>query len=168
MRLSIRTCPWLAQFDHRIGAYIVAGFAAFITVRSFKLAGYAKTSGKAVGIITAIQIFLGIATLMMQAPQGLAALHQVTAALLLCAAVWHAYELRISAPDRAGLVPLWRGAQALGLLENGGQCVVAVHLVSLEFDLVLARTARRRRADSIVHRSTFCGRGKIRSGPRPT
>ncbi len=53
-------------------------------------------------VITAIQIFLGVATLMMQAPQGLAALHQVTAALLLCAAVWHAYELRISAPARAG------------------------------------------------------------------
>jgi cytochrome c oxidase assembly protein subunit 15 len=94
--------PGLAQFDHRIGAYIVAGFAVFITLRSFKLAGYAKTSGKTVGIITAFQIFLGVATLMMQAPQGLAALHQVTAALLLCAAVWHAYELKISAPARAG------------------------------------------------------------------
>ena len=94
--------PGLAQFDHRIGAYIVAGFAAFITVRSFRLTGYAKASGKAVGIITAIQIFLGVATLMMQAPEGLAALHQVTAALLLCAAVWHAYELKTSAPARAG------------------------------------------------------------------
>ncbi|MEI7791189.1 MAG: COX15/CtaA family protein [Alphaproteobacteria bacterium] len=94
--------PGLAQFDHRIGAYIVAGVAAFITVSSFKLSGYAKASGKAVGIVTAFQIFLGVATLMMQAPQGLAALHQVTAALLLCAAVWHAYELRISAPARAG------------------------------------------------------------------
>ncbi|MFO1247719.1 MAG: COX15/CtaA family protein [Alphaproteobacteria bacterium] len=93
--------PGLAQFDHRIGAYIVAAFAAFITVRSFKYDGYAKISGKAVGIITAFQIFLGVATLMMQAPQALAALHQVTAALLLCAAVWHAYELRISVPARA-------------------------------------------------------------------
>ena len=86
--------PGLAQFDHRIGAYIVAGVAVFITVRSFKLAGYAKTSGKAVGIITAIQIFLGVTTLMMRAPEGLAALHQVTAALLLSAAVWHAFELK--------------------------------------------------------------------------
>ena len=32
------------------------------------------------------------------APEWLAALHQVTAALLLCAAVWHAYELRVH-PD---------------------------------------------------------------------
>jgi hypothetical protein len=28
------------------------------------------------------------------APEWLAALHQVTAACLLCAAVWHAFELR--------------------------------------------------------------------------
>ena len=50
-------------------------------------------------IITIWQVFLGIATLLMQAPELLAAAHQVTAALLLCAAVWHAYEIRIWAPD---------------------------------------------------------------------
>jgi len=32
-----------------------------------------------------------------------------------------------------------RGAQALGLLENGGQCIVGRHFFSLEFNLVLAR-----------------------------
>ncbi len=84
----------LAQFDHRIGAYIVAGFAALIVVRGNRLSGYAKASAKTVGIITAIQIFLGISTLLMQAPEGLSAVHQVTAALLLCAAVWHAFELK--------------------------------------------------------------------------
>ncbi len=36
----------------------------------------------------------GITTLLLQAPEGLAAAHQVTAALLLSAAVWHAFELR--------------------------------------------------------------------------
>jgi cytochrome c oxidase assembly protein subunit 15 len=84
----------LAQFDHRIGAYCVAGFAAFIYVRGRRLGGYAKASAKLVVAITAFQIFLGIATLLMMAPEGLAALHQVTAACLLCAAVWHAFELR--------------------------------------------------------------------------
>jgi len=84
----------VAQFDHRIGAYIVAGFAAFIYVCGLKLSGYAKTSAKAVAAITVFQIFLGIATLLMMAPAALAALHQMTAATLLCAAVWHAYELR--------------------------------------------------------------------------
>ena len=91
--------PGLAQFDHRIGAYIVAGFAAFIYTRGIKLNGYAKASAKAVAIITAFQIFLGVTTLLLQAPEWLAAAHQVTAALLLCAAVWHAYELRALAPN---------------------------------------------------------------------
>lgn len=90
--------PSLAQFDHRIGAYLVAGFAAWIYVQGIKLSGYAKASAKAVAMITAFQIFLGIATLLMQAPVLLSAAHQVTAALLLCAAVWHAYEIRIWAP----------------------------------------------------------------------
>lgn len=84
----------LAQFDHRIGAYAVAGFAALIYARGIKLTGYAKTSAKTVAIITIWQIFLGIATLVLQVPELLAAAHQVTAALLLSAAVWHAFELR--------------------------------------------------------------------------
>jgi cytochrome c oxidase assembly protein subunit 15 len=86
--------PGLAQFDHRIGAYIVAGFAVWIFARGVRLNGTAKRSAKLVAGVTAFQIGLGIFTLMLQAPEGLAALHQVTAAALLCAAVWHAYELR--------------------------------------------------------------------------
>jgi cytochrome c oxidase assembly protein subunit 15 len=86
--------PGLAQFDHRIGAYIVAGFAVWIFARGVQLTGYAKKSAKLVAGITAFQVGLGIFTLMLQAPEGLAALHQVTAAALLSAAVWHAYELR--------------------------------------------------------------------------
>jgi cytochrome c oxidase assembly protein subunit 15 len=84
----------LAQFDHRIGAYVVAGFAAFIFARGVKLTGNAKKSAKTLAIITIWQVFLGIATLLLRAPEALAAVHQVTAALLLCAAVWHASELR--------------------------------------------------------------------------
>jgi cytochrome c oxidase assembly protein subunit 15 len=84
----------LAQFDHRVGAYIVAGFSAFIYLRGLRLTGYAKTSAKTIAVITVWQIFLGIATLLLQAPEHLAAAHQVTAALLLCAAVWHAFELK--------------------------------------------------------------------------
>jgi len=88
----------LAQFDHRIGAYIVAGFAAWIYAQGIKLSGHAKTSAKAVAIVTIFQIFLGICTLLLMAPVWLSAAHQVTAALLLCAAVWHAYELRVYQP----------------------------------------------------------------------
>jgi heme a synthase len=87
----------LAQFDHRIGAYVVAAAAAWVYVKGIKLSGAAKKSAKLVASITALQIGLGIATLLMMAPEGLAAAHQVTAALLFCAAVWHAYEMRIHA-----------------------------------------------------------------------
>ncbi len=90
--------PSLAQFDHRIGAYLVAAFAVWVYLKGIRLSGYAKTSAKAVAVITAFQIFLGIATLLLQAPVLLSAAHQVTAALLLCAAVWHAYEIRIWTP----------------------------------------------------------------------
>jgi cytochrome c oxidase assembly protein subunit 15 len=85
----------LAQFDHRIGAYIVAGFAAWIYAQGIKLSGMAKASAKAVAVVTVFQVFLGICTLLLMAPVWLSAAHQVTAALLLCAAVWHVYELRI-------------------------------------------------------------------------
>jgi len=87
--------PGLAQFDHRIGAYIVAACAIWIYVQGIKLPGYAKASAKAVAIITTIQIGLGITTLLLQAPEWLAAAHQVTAACLLCAGVWHAFELKV-------------------------------------------------------------------------
>ena len=59
------------------------------------MTGAAKTSAKLVALITTFQIFLGICTLLLMAPLFLSALHQVMAAALLCAAVWHAYELRV-------------------------------------------------------------------------
>jgi len=86
--------PGLAQFDHRIGAYIVAGFALFIYARGLRLGGYARFTAQLVAAITIFQVALGVVTLSLQAPEALAAFHQVTAATLLCAAVWHAYELR--------------------------------------------------------------------------
>ena len=87
----------LAQFDHRIGAYVVAGFVGFVYFKGLALTGLAKRSVKLVASLTTVQIGLGIATLLMMAPEGLAAAHQVTAALLLCAAVWHTHELRYQA-----------------------------------------------------------------------
>ncbi len=51
--------PGLAQFDHRIGAYLVAAFAAWIYVQGIRLSGHARISAKVVAIITTIQIALG-------------------------------------------------------------------------------------------------------------
>lgn len=89
--------PGLAQFDHRIGAYIVAGCAVVVYAKGIKLSGWAKRTAKVVAAIAAFQVALGIVTLLMLDPEGMAAFHQVVAATLFCAAVWHAYELRYSA-----------------------------------------------------------------------
>jgi heme a synthase len=88
--------PGTAQFDHRIGAYIILAAVGSLwwAERRTKLAPLARRSGNALLHLTLFQIVLGIATLLMQAPEFLAAAHQLTAALLLCTAVWHAYELR--------------------------------------------------------------------------
>jgi heme a synthase len=86
--------PGMAQFDHRIGAYVVAlgVFGLWWQERRLKLVGYARRSSNALLHITLFQIFLGIVTLLLQAPEALAAAHQLTAALLLCTAVWHVFE----------------------------------------------------------------------------
>jgi len=89
--------PGLVQFDHRLGAYLVTAAAFALWWRGRVLTGFAKRSANALLHVTLLQILLGIATLLLQVPIWLAALHQVTAALLFCAAVWHAYELRHAA-----------------------------------------------------------------------
>ncbi|HEY7977021.1 MAG TPA: COX15/CtaA family protein [Rhizomicrobium sp.] len=86
----------LAQFDHRMVAYLVAisAFALWLRGRRAKLAGMARTSGDLVLGVTGLQIVLGILTLLHQVPEALAAAHQFTAVALLASALWHAYELR--------------------------------------------------------------------------
>jgi len=90
----------LVQFDHRIGAYLVASgaFSLWSWGRRVRLSGFAKYSSDLLFAITLAQVVLGIETLLWQAPVTLAALHQVVAALLFCAAIWHAYELRYASP----------------------------------------------------------------------
>jgi heme a synthase len=93
--------PGLAQFDHRIGAYAVAIFAWFFWqwLRRHKVGGMAARAADTVLVIVFIQIVLGIFTLLWQVPVALAAAHQIVAALLFCAAVWQAYELRYASPN---------------------------------------------------------------------
>ena len=88
--------PGLAQFDHRIGAYAVAlaAFTLWWAARREKFTNLARRSSGAVLHLTLFQIVLGIATLLLQVPIWMAALHQLTAALLFSAAVWQAYEWR--------------------------------------------------------------------------
>ncbi|MEI9992890.1 MAG: COX15/CtaA family protein [Rhizomicrobium sp.] len=86
--------PGTAQFDHRMGAYVVAISVFVLWWRERgRLTGWARRSGNALLHLTLFQIALGIATLLLQAPEFLAAAHQLVAALLLCTAVWHAFEM---------------------------------------------------------------------------
>jgi cytochrome c oxidase assembly protein subunit 15 len=88
--------PGLAQFDHRIGAYIVA-IVAFIVWwnGSRHLSSTAvRMSAHAILFLLLFQIALGIETLLNQAPLVLSALHQLTALALFSAALWHAFETR--------------------------------------------------------------------------
>ncbi|HWA29879.1 MAG TPA: COX15/CtaA family protein [Rhizomicrobium sp.] len=86
----------LAQFDHRIGAYLVGvgAFALWFASLRAHLAGTAKLTANLVLGVTLVQIALGVATLLNQVPDALGALHQFTAVALLASALWHAYELR--------------------------------------------------------------------------
>jgi cytochrome c oxidase assembly protein subunit 15 len=84
----------LAQFDHRIGAYVIALSALALWMAS-RRANVARTSANAVLGVTGFQIVLGIATLLSQAPVALAALHQATAVALFATAVWHAQSLNV-------------------------------------------------------------------------
>jgi len=88
--------PGLAQFDHRIGAYIVffAALALSFRVRSKRPSAQSINAGGVVAAIAVFQVVLGIVTLLTQAPLALAAAHQVTAAALFCAATWLAFEIR--------------------------------------------------------------------------
>ncbi|MBS0473150.1 MAG: COX15/CtaA family protein [Proteobacteria bacterium] len=89
--------PGLAQFDHRMGAYLVAIVAIVVGLAARRANGLARRSGTALMHLTLLQIVLGITTLLMQAPEYLAAAHQFLAALILCTAVWHVFERRYTA-----------------------------------------------------------------------
>ena len=83
----------LVQFDHRIGAYLIFFGAVVLFLAARKLEGAQKISAHAVLGIVLLQIALGVLTLLHQVPVSLAALHQITAVVLLSAAIWHAYEV---------------------------------------------------------------------------
>jgi len=56
--------------------------------RRIGVKGVAKRAADTVLVVTLFQVALGVITLLWQVPVTLAALHQVVAALLFCAAIW--------------------------------------------------------------------------------
>ncbi len=92
--------PGLAQFDHRIGAYVIAIVAGALWLRRDRLNARARTSANLVLAAIFVQIALGILTLVNQAPLALAALHQAAAVGVFAAALWNAFEVSRGAPLR--------------------------------------------------------------------
>jgi heme a synthase len=90
--------PGLAQFDHRLVAYAVLATAIAIWFRCRKVAlRPVRASGTAVLHASLLQVALGIATLLLQAPIALAAMHQFVAVGVFSTALWHTFERRYAA-----------------------------------------------------------------------
>lgn len=82
------------QFQHRMGAYLVAILAVITAVM---LKGRAATGLRhALLTVIALQILLGIMTLLHQVPIALGTLHQAGAVAVfgICVALWHDHALR--------------------------------------------------------------------------
>jgi len=83
------------QFDHRIMAYLTAAgvLALWLQARRGRLSAGAQRPFHVLAALVAVQIALGIATLLMVVPLPLAVLHQGGAIALFCAAVWTAQSV---------------------------------------------------------------------------
>lgn len=86
----------LAQFDHRLVAYVVVATVSvfWIKARRSGESHAARGSSNVLQAIVALQVALGIVTLLNQAPLALAALHQAMAVVLFAATLWNLFELR--------------------------------------------------------------------------
>ena len=86
----------LAQFDHRLFAYLVtAGVLTFwVAVRRLNNSTAVRASSNLLVAIVGLQVVLGIVTLINQSPLALAALHQAMAVALFAAALWNAFRVR--------------------------------------------------------------------------
>jgi len=86
--------PTTAQFIHRWLAMIVAGTALALWLRRERLPVDARAPVDLLGLMVAIQVMLGISTLLLAVPIPLAALHQAGAVLVLSLSLWALHSLR--------------------------------------------------------------------------
>ena len=77
------------QFVHRTFAYVVVGLAVWHAIRAWRAGRAARAGGMVLLSLVAWQAVVGIVTLLMAVPIGWALVHQLTALVLLAAAVWH-------------------------------------------------------------------------------
>jgi cytochrome c oxidase assembly protein subunit 15 len=96
--LNFFSNPAAIQFDHRLGAWLLAGLIPWFAwrVRTSGAPPRAKTAAAFLFAALALQISLGIATLLLAVPVALAAAHQGGALLVFGAALWLNHELRVA------------------------------------------------------------------------
>lgn len=90
------------QFDHRIGAWLLAflGPWFWLKIRAAAAPRAAQRVASLMLLVLVAQITLGIATLLMQVPVALGAAHQGGAMVVLGIVIWLNHELRVA--------PTWR------------------------------------------------------------
>ena len=93
--------PGLAQFNHRMLAYLVLIVAVLFVWRTGQ-ASYDKVRawGRRVGIVVVLQVILGIATVMHAAPLGLALAHQALALVLIGVLIHARFEIAYPAEQK--------------------------------------------------------------------
>jgi cytochrome c oxidase assembly protein subunit 15 len=84
------------QFNHRLLAGLLAFLVPWFWLRGRRARLPAPARLASHGLLAALvlQVVLGIATLLLVVPIGLAAAHQAGAVVLFTAALWVAHELR--------------------------------------------------------------------------
>ncbi len=89
------------QFDHRLGAWLLILIVPWfwLKARSGALTPRARLAANLLFCVLALQVALGIATLLLAVPVALAAAHQAGAVLLLSAALFANHALRGSPTD---------------------------------------------------------------------
>lgn len=97
------------QFQHRMMAYVIAGFAIWHAVRAMGESSPApvRVSGMAIIIAVFAQIGLGIWTLLAQVPISLGLMHQGGALVLLTVCIWHLHLVSTATtvvPSTAGAI----------------------------------------------------------------
>lgn len=87
----------MVQFGHRMLAYLTAIVAGLYWFRaqSGGLQARARTAAHLLGGMVALQILLGISTLLLVVPISLAVLHQGGAVVLFALAIWNMWELSL-------------------------------------------------------------------------
>ncbi|HEY1460188.1 MAG TPA: COX15/CtaA family protein [Casimicrobiaceae bacterium] len=86
------------QFDHRLMALLLALSVAAYWWRARRAPSPARGAAWILGVMLVVQVALGISTLLLVVPVGLAALHQAGAVLVFAAAINAAHAARSTGP----------------------------------------------------------------------